>query len=288
MTERGRSLICEECLSYVAGLCSEEDKRVFELHLPTCDGCRQELEDLNIVWEALPANMEMIEPPKDLKQQVMKSVRAADAETEGGAGAISGLRPFRAAAERVRHPFGAAFERARRPSPARETNQKRLPRGMKPMIALLTAAVSAIVLLSVWNAQLRREHAADPLPVEQALSVSASSIKQLVSLKSQSPASEGSSGVACIVDNGQSRQFVVYLFGAPPTLGEEAYQVWLIKNGKRTSAGTFRVGNAERGIGLLAMPIQGKQLDFDAIGITLEPDERGSQPRGTRMYGSLS
>ncbi|QHW35311.1 anti-sigma factor [Paenibacillus rhizovicinus] len=268
MTERGRLPICDDCLSYIAGLCSEEEKRVFELHLPTCDSCRQELEDLHIVWEALPANMEMMEPPKDLKQQVMKAVRAADAESADGGKTQS---------NRLLRPFSAGKSR-----------RSRLPRGMKPMLALFAAAASAIVLLSIWNAQLRSEHAADPLPVEQALSVPASNIKQLVSLKSQAPETAESSGVACIVDNGQSKQFVVYLFGAPPTLGEEAYQVWLIKDGKRSSAGTFRVGSNSRGIGLLAMPIQGKKLDFDAIGITLEPDEHGSQPRGTRMYGSVS
>ena len=70
------------------------------------------------------------------------------------------------------------------------------------------------------------------------------------------------------------------LFGAAETQGDEAYQVWLIKDGQRSSAGTFRVSDTSRGIGLLAMPIQGGKLDFDAIGITLEPDEHGSQPRG--------
>ncbi|MBM7563963.1 hypothetical protein JOC55_000895 [Paenibacillus sacheonensis] len=238
---------------------------MFELHLPTCDGCRQELEDLRIVWEALPANMEMMEPPKELKEQVMNAVREATvAEQPASDG------------KRMPPPFTLG-----------KPGWNRLPRRRKPIMALLgTAAAAAIVLLSVWNAELRRDAAAAPLPVEQALSVPASSIQQLVPLKSKAPATAESSGVACIVDNGQSRQFVVYLFGAPPTLGEEAYQVWLIKDGKRSSAGTFRVGGNSRGIGLLAMPIQGEKLDFDAIGITLEPDERGSQPRGSKMYGS--
>nr|WP_201755470.1 anti-sigma factor [Paenibacillus glycinis] len=217
---------------------------------------------MHIVWEALPAAMDMMEPPADLKQQVMNAVRAADRDTADGG--VS------------RDEFVPPVER-----PA-----SRRPRGRKPMVAILAASASVILLLSLWNIQLRRERDAAPLPIEKALSVSASNIDQVVALKSQAPESAGSSGVACIIDNGRSRQFVVYLFGAAATQGDEAYQVWLVKDGKRASAGTFRVGRDSRGIGLLAMPIQGGKLDFDAIGITLEPDEHGSQPRGEKMYGS--
>ncbi|MBO7746143.1 anti-sigma factor [Paenibacillus sp. MWE-103] len=268
MTDRGKSPECEDCLSYVAGLCGDEERRAFERHLPGCDACRQELEDLNLVWEALPAAMEMMEPPASLKQEVMDAVRAADAEAAGGAAAryAPAIQPERTAAA------------DRRPRPAWT---------LKPAAALFAAAAAAIVLLSVWNVELRREQTLNPLPIERALNVSASNIEQLVALKPASQDAGNSSGVACIIDNGQSRQFVVYVFGASPTEGEEAYQVWLVKDGQRSSAGTFRIGRDSRGIGLLAMPIQGKDLDFDAIGITLEPDDRGSQPRGHKMYGSV-
>ena len=62
--------------------------------------------------------------------------------------------------------------------------------------------------------------------------------------------------------------------------------MWLVKDGKRSSAGTFRVNQKDRGIGLLAMPIASDKLAFDSIGITLEPDDQGDHPRGTKMYGS--
>ncbi|MBW7459619.1 anti-sigma factor, partial [Paenibacillus sepulcri] len=91
-------------------------------------------------------------------------------------------------------------------------------------------------------------------------------------------------GVACIVDNGKTRQFVVYVFGAPQTDSKEAYQVWLVKDGQRRSAGTFRV--ADQGMGVLSMPIASNTLAFDTIGITLEPDDRGDEPRGVKIFGS--
>ncbi|MFC5652259.1 anti-sigma factor domain-containing protein [Paenibacillus solisilvae] len=244
---------CDCCLDYVSGICTDEEKLAFERHLPECEQCRKELEELRIVWEALPTDMDQIEPPADLKTQVMNAVFSV----EGG-------------------------------NPAKPLNPARRPLfGKKSTAALFAAAIAAIMFMSLWNVQLYRNQADAPLPVEDALSVSAAHITQLIRLQPVSAKAERSSGVACIVDNGQSKQFVIYLFGAAVTQGDQAYQVWLVKDGKRSSAGTFRVHQTDRGIGLLAMPIASGKLAFDSIGITLEPDDQGNQPRGTKVYGSV-
>ncbi|SFT24705.1 anti-sigma factor [Paenibacillus sp. BC26] len=254
---------CELCLEYVSGACNEDESLAFELHLPHCDACQKELLELRTAWDALPVDIEWIEPPRDLKQQVMDAALA--------------VRPEHTLRDPAVH---RTAEWRPRKSRARARLSKMLP-------GLLAASIAGIVLLSVWNIQLRHEQQLAPLPVEQALHVSAAQISELVPLKAQGPLAGKSSGVACIVDNGQSRQFVVYLFGASATTGAEAYQVWLIKDGVRTSAGTFRVGQADRGIGLLAMPIKSEKLDYDSIGITIEPDDQGNQPRGTKVFGSI-
>ncbi|SEN56869.1 anti-sigma factor [Paenibacillus sp. OV219] len=246
---------CELCLEYVSDACNAEEKAAFELHLPHCEACQQELQELRTVWEALPTDIHQIEPPPDLKQQVMDAALAAQPADNG--------RSLRHSAARRR---------------------RSLSRKLTP--ALLTAAVAGLVLMGAWNWQLRSEQLRAPLPVEQALNVSAAQIKELVPLQAAGKLAGKSSGVACIVDNGQSRQFVVYLFGAGTTTGSEAYQVWLVKDGVRKSAGTFRVGPSDRGVGLLAMPMESAKLDFDSIGITIEPDDKGDQPRGTKVYGS--
>lgn len=256
MTRQGRSPACEHCLDYLSGICTEEEQQAFERHLPSCESCRQELKELRVIWEALPSQMEYMEPPASLKRQVMDAVRESDA---------------------------VLLEQARSQGAGRERSRL-FGRTIKASLA--AAAICGIALLSLWNVQLHRQQSQAPISIEQALSVSAAEIKDLVMLQPISPEAARSAGVACIVDNGQSKQFVVYLFGAKPTSGDEAYQVWLIQDGKRTSAGTFRVAEADNGIGLLAMPIAEGKLAFDAIGITLEPDDQGSQPRGTRIYGS--
>ncbi|WP_308636821.1 anti-sigma factor [Paenibacillus silvisoli] len=262
---------CELCLEYISGACTEEESLAFEQHLPHCLGCQEELQELRTAWEALPTDIEWIEPPGDLKKQVMSAALA--------------LRP-----EDDTHHFTASRFPDPLPKPAKSAKPAKPAKrfgGGKLLPSLLAASIAGLVLLTAWNVQLRSEQQNAPLPIEQALQVSAAQITVLVSLKAQGPLAGQSTGVACIVDNGQTRQFVVYLFGAAPSKGDEAYQVWLVKDGVRTSAGTFRIGQADRGIGLMAMPIESAKLDFDSIGITIEPDDQGDQPRGTKVFGSV-
>lgn len=247
MRDNGQKQVCDMCLDYLSGVCSDEDKRTFERHLPDCADCRAEIDELRIVWEAFPASMDRIEPPKDLKKQVMDAVLAAD-----------GKRP------------SASW----RPAAKRWVTR-----------AAIAAAALIFVAGSVWNYGLYRERTASPLPVEQALDIPAAQIERLMSLKAENQMSDHAYGVACIVDNGQSKQFIVYVFGAEATVESQAYQVWLLQDDTRRSAGTFRVN--EQGIGVLAMPIASSNLTFDSIGITLEPDDRGDQPRGDKKFGSV-
>jgi len=260
MDERTKENVCGLALSYVSGECDETQAKVFERHLGDCSVCRAETEELYEAWEVLSGDMEKLDPPKAWKQEVLTAI--FDAEE--------------------------AHPPAREPISPRDASAKG---GRWLLAGAAAAAAVAIGALAFWNVELRNERASWPMPLEHALSASASRIETLVPLRAV--ASESATyadarpdayGVACIVDNGQSKQFVVYVFGAPRTEGDEAYQVWLVRNGVRTSAGTFRVG--DDGIGVLAMPIASEPPRFDSIGITIEPDDTGDQPRGERAFAS--
>ena len=244
---------CELCLDVLSGMCTDEERRAFEHHLPDCEACQKESNDLLDVWGALYANMESKELPVDLKQQVLDAAFAAE--------------------EDLKHKVHLQNRRSKK-------DRSRVSKAIMGMIATLFIAGT------IWNVWLYRERNQGPLPIEQALSVSAAQIKQVVALKPQSDLEADAYGIACIVDNGQSKQFVLYVYGASETSGSEAYQVWLIKDGVRSSAGTFKVSSDNKGVGVLAMPIQSDTLDFDKIGITLEPDDKGNQPRGQKVFGS--
>ncbi|MDQ8734311.1 anti-sigma factor [Paenibacillus sp. LHD-38] len=234
---------CDFILDYLSGACSEEQKEAFERHLTYCDSCRQELAELQIVWEELPLDMERIEPPEDLKEQIMAAAKAAS----------------------KRH------------------KARSVRKLWKPAIGA-AAAVLIFVSGSLWDNPFIKNKDSRLETIENALFAPASEIVQIMMLKAEATEKEHAYGVACIVDNGKSKQFVVYVFGAEETKNEEAYQVWLLREGIRTSAGTFRVD--EKGVGLLAMGIESEQLTFDSIGITLEPDAKGDQPRGTKAFGT--
>jgi hypothetical protein len=243
MRENDKAAICDLSLTYAAGECTEAEKQAFEHHLPRCSVCQKEVNDLREVWDVLAADMEWVEPPKDLKQQVLDAALAAE----------TGNRK-----SRLRKPRMAA---------------------MNHWLRLGTAAiiVGLFIFGSLWNYYLFRERQAAPLPIEQALSVPAAKIERLVMLDSKSSTAEYAYGVACIVNNEQSKQFIVYVFGVQETIGDQAYQVWLKSADKQKSAGTFRVD--ENGVGVIAMPIASGQLVFDSISITLEPDDQGDRSR---------
>ncbi|MGG3506394.1 anti-sigma factor [Paenibacillus lautus] len=251
--EEQPTTICGLILDYVAGSCKNGEKLVFERHLPYCDSCRSEIAELRTVWEALPSDMERLEPPSDLKQQVMDAVLAAEpSQNHDNVSA----RKRRIAIHRI---------------PASVT----------------VAVLLAIVLTSsVWNYLLYQKRiTTSPASLEQALTVPAATIERLITLNPQTAAPSDAYGIAGVVENGKSKQFVVYVFKAKATIGNEAYQVWLIRDNKRKSAGTFRVD--DKGVGILSMPVASEEsLVFDGIGITLEPDDRGNLPRGTKMFSS--
>ncbi|MBV7504586.1 anti-sigma factor [Bacillus sp. sid0103] len=106
---------------------------------------------------------------------------------------------------------------------------------------------------------------------------------QVYSLKTANPTTDAAQGQAMLYKQGDKKQLVFQLKGLKNTKGSEAYQAWLIDDGNRRSAGTFHVD--EQGNGFLTYQLQ-EDISFDAIGISLEPDANGTQPRGKKVLGT--
>lgn len=90
-------------------------------------------------------------------------------------------------------------------------------------------------------------------------------------------------GHAFLINKNGKEELVVNVFDFPQTEGKEVYQVWLIENGRRQSAGVFRPD--KEGYGVLTVDAS-RFNPFDTIGITLEPDAEGKQPRGIKIVGT--
>ncbi|MBS4178485.1 anti-sigma factor [Lederbergia citrea] len=134
-------------------------------------------------------------------------------------------------------------------------------------VTIVIAALSFILLFS--NVQLKNEL---DLPIE---------VSSTLFLKSADETT--ASGQAFILQQGEARRLVVQLSNLPPLQGSEVYQVWLLHDGERANAGIFKPN--ETGEGVLTFNLA-QNDQFDQIGITKEPDEFSTQPRGKKIVGS--
>jgi hypothetical protein len=81
---------------------------------------------------------------------------------------------------------------------------------------------------------------------------------------------------ADILWNSSLRMAVVYVRDFPPCEAGMKYQLWLTKNGQKTSGGLFSVDAS--GMGLLVMPLEFDLDLYEMIGITPEPATGSSGP----------
>ncbi len=83
----------EELAAYMLGALSVEETRDFELHLGDCASCQAEKRWLRGAVELLPASVEQIEPPPELRERLMVTVRAeAPARTAATSPSSRGAR----------------------------------------------------------------------------------------------------------------------------------------------------------------------------------------------------
>lgn len=241
---------CEGLIEYLTGEGSDMERKRFEKHLTTCSTCQEEVILWRQVWDNLADDAELVELPADLKDEVMGSIVARESHT-----------------------------------PVSVEKKPRMPRFHYGKWAM-GAAVLLLVFLSGWllgNFQplstVKESSAQTPDSIDTLFHLSA------VRSNGKFDDSPRAYGVACLVRSKDQEQLVVYVFGTPQTKDGEAYQVWLLKDGQRTSAGTFTVG--ESGIGIMTLPLREGIPDMDAVGVTLEPDNQSTSPRGPKMFGSL-
>ncbi|WP_028549475.1 anti-sigma factor [Paenibacillus sp. UNC451MF] len=249
---------CDRLFSFFLGELPIEEKRAFVSHLPGCPACRKELKQLNQVWDTLPYSMAEMEPPSQLKSEVL--------------GTIFQENPVRDASS-APEPMPALVPRIIPGNTSRRSNRRFWP---------YAAAAVMIVLLGFvgWTEVTER---LDRASGQSDLHIPAQLVEQY-SLKSFDPTIPAAVGQAWLMKKGDSMELMLQMSGLPSLQGNQAYQVWLVKNGSRHNSGTFRVD--ANGNGVLTYVIDKDNLAFDTIGITLEPDSEGTQPRGKKVLGT--
>ncbi|MDF2720616.1 MAG: hypothetical protein K0Q59_291 [Paenibacillus sp.] len=234
---------CEQLFAYFLGELAGEEKQAFQMHLTVCPSCREELDGLRQVWDALPYTMPQLELPEQIKEEVLGAVIHS--------------------------------EKDRQPVPRTERNRKRSWM-YATAIALVVLVGSAGWIEAIrWRGETLR-------PIEQA--IMPAEVMQQISLKPFDPSIPQAGGQVWLTSKGGQIELVMHASGLPVLQGEQAYQVWLIKNGDRHNGGTFRVDS--QGNGVLTYRMSEDVRQFEAIGITLEPDAAGTKPRGKKVLGT--
>lgn len=262
---------CSYMINYLTGECTEWERAAFERHLRTCVTCREELPELQEVWQSLPFQMEEVEVPLDLKQQVMDAI-AKESVTNEEIHKVQVNDNETIQREQVNDKVSGQKQQANTivGIPKR--------RSYAWIYGLAAVIIFGIIVGALWN-----YNASEPSKTASELSEPAKVINTY-NLKSADTSMPSASGTAWVVQYGDVHKVVVNLSGLTETKGDWTYQVWLNHNGKKYNCGTLRVDN--KGVGVLSYDVHVKELNIDSIGVTLEPDPNGIQPRGKKVLGS--
>lgn len=245
---------CENLSLYIINELTKCEKEQFKSHLKTCAHCQHELESLQETWKMLPYDIEEVDVPESLKTEVMDFifeenktlVQVQKVETE--------KKSFM---ERFKLIFTKHFS---------------------PLSTAATAILAiGLIGLSWNNLQLQ-----DTITALENEAVDPTQIVTTFALKGQDLAASAN-GTVYLLQEGSDTSLVIELNNMPSTKDDEVYQVWLLKNGTRQSAGTLKPD--QNGNGLIAYRLPSNH-SFDDIGITLESNPYNTQPQGQKVMGT--
>lgn len=241
---------CDGLIDYIAGLGSNIERKRFERHLASCPVCKEEAVEFGEVWERLPEDMELLELPADLKDEV--------------------FRPL--------------FVQSNNPTEAvPDSHRSNLKRAV---LALAWTAALAAVFMAGWLARATGIPSSEATMFTETAPTRIDKLFHLTAALDNGKFTDNprAYGVACIVRSEHQDQFVVYIFGSPETRGSETYQVWIWNDGERHSAGKFTVDSS--GIGIMTIPVTEQTPVIESVSVSLEPDHASTRPEGTKMFQS--
>lgn len=152
------------------------------------------------------------------------------------------------------------------PLPARPFWERLLPAwGLASLFLIVALAASTLVL---WQRLNRLEFA-----------TSAGGMRAVP--LSPPDAASRATGFVLISADGEDGALIVD--GLPPLGESQEYQLWLIRDGQRTSGAVFSTDEKNYGGTRIRSP--GSLLEYTAVDITIEPSGGSTQPTGAQVLG---
>src|SRR5687767_12123837 len=170
--------------------------------------------------------------------------------------------------QRVQSARPRGQERASNPAPARPFWERLLPAwGLASLFLIIALAASSLILWQRVN----------NLKFATALGMRAVPL-------SATDAAPSATGFVLIAADGEDGALVVD--GLPPLGESQEYQVWLIRDGQRTSGALFSTD--EKSYAGTRIRAPRSLLDYSSVGITIEPAGGSPQPTGDQvLWGTL-
>jgi anti-sigma factor RsiW len=240
----------EQVGAYVLDALPPEEAAAFETHLASCLECQTEVAELREVVGILPLALDPIEPPATLRDRISRAIE----DDIAGRPKLTAL-----------------------PGGAPKQPKRRFP---LPATVLSLAAVAVIAALGLWNlhlqGQVNQQQAAVNL---QKLVSAALNHRDAVYPVKPTTSAAGASAYMVQPPGQQSAYLIVKDLPKPPS--NKVYQLWLLRAGVPTSAGTFTYSGSDPKIVHVPMPATG----FTLTAVTVENAPRGSShgPTGSKV-----
>src|SRR5690349_21012777 len=232
--------------AYAIGSLEAAELQRVEEHLLSCWVCRDELSAFQTVVEELSLAAPVAVPSPDLRDRLIQRVHN-----------LNTVRP------REKEPVAVAPPVAPQ-APATPFWERLLPAwGFASLLLIIGLAASTLLL---WQKVGQLEFATAPGGM-RAVPLSATD------------SAPSATGFVLISVDGEDGALVVD--GLPPLGESQEYQLWLIRDGQRTSGALFSTD--EKSYGGTRIRAPRSLLDYSAVDITIEPVGGSPQPTGARV-----
>jgi anti-sigma-K factor RskA len=229
-------LIIELLPAYALGALDAGEVEQVESHLPECAACRAELREIEAITNDLPLALAEVEPPASIRQQLIARVTVPQKEN----------MPLQEPSYWKQ--IGAAFRQ-----------HKAIAFSQLVLLALVLILLASSLLL--WQQVNELDSGAEPGRL-QAIHLSSTGVF---------PAADG-----YLTVSGDGLSGAIILDQVPQLEEDQSYQLWLVKDGVRTSAALLSVDELGYGGGRVNAPES--LFNYALAEVTIEAAEGSPQP----------
>ena len=235
--------------AYVLGSLDDDERVTVTHHLSGCADCQRELAAFRAAADLIPLAVAVVNPPPELKQKVMGQIAARQSPLRPPAAGSAGPESWFA---RMKALFG--------------------PRSLGWVAAALLFVALLASNLFLWRQLSDLRASTIPLPADRNM------LLVRMTGTDNAPQTHG-----YLVAFQQKEYGTLVVENAPPLDPAHQYQLWLIKDGKRTSGGVFSVD--QEGYGTLQVYSEQPLTNYPTFGVTIEPVGGSPGPTGKKVLG---